>query len=349
MVKVKDTASFIERAREVHGDRYDYSQSVWIGSQKPITIICRKHGPIVLSEAASHYSKKQCGCAVCNHASAMDAKRKHIKRDTACTKCGCQTWRKSGVCKACIATKVCDCGARISKRWAKACDKCMVNTRERKRLDNRKKCKGCERLFKPAHRVKYCSRGCREKHCKTYRVEVSCCTCGAVFKKPCNSVRMNNCCSLECQRRWSLERNRGRRKPTRQSLAKIKAQWHSKKRSERSRHSSGRKFWAIASRGVVEERQSSDWERKCRTASVSIGQRLTLGFAKKRKATTFEQVVARFDVSGGRYSRLNTWEKKCYSTAKNLKSKRRLRNVRRLSSLSTGSTKAQPKQLTLWE
>ena len=186
-------------------------------------------------------------------------------------------------------------------------------------------------------------------NCPGFKAISSCCVCGKIIERYARAIRENNCCSLECQRRWSLEKNRGRRKPTRQSLAKIKAQWHSKNRSERSRHSSGRKFWAIASRGVIEERQSSDWERKCRTASVSIGQRLTLGFAKKRKATTFEQVVARFDVSGGRYSRLNTWEKKCYSTAKNLKSKRRLRNVRRLSSLSTGSTKAQPKQLTLWE
>ena len=39
MVKVKDTVSFIRRAIEVHGDKYDYSQTVWNGSSNPIIIM----------------------------------------------------------------------------------------------------------------------------------------------------------------------------------------------------------------------------------------------------------------------------------------------------------------------
>ena len=42
--KRKDTNEFIERAREVHGDRYDYSKTVYKGVLNPITIICKKHG-----------------------------------------------------------------------------------------------------------------------------------------------------------------------------------------------------------------------------------------------------------------------------------------------------------------
>lgn len=38
------TKSFIEKAREVHGDKFDYSNTEYNGYDKPTTFICRKHG-----------------------------------------------------------------------------------------------------------------------------------------------------------------------------------------------------------------------------------------------------------------------------------------------------------------
>ena len=38
------TESFIEKARVVHGDTYDYTQVQYSSSQKKITIVCKKHG-----------------------------------------------------------------------------------------------------------------------------------------------------------------------------------------------------------------------------------------------------------------------------------------------------------------
>ncbi len=38
------TEEWIEKAREVHGDRYDYSKANYINSETPITIICKTHG-----------------------------------------------------------------------------------------------------------------------------------------------------------------------------------------------------------------------------------------------------------------------------------------------------------------
>lgn len=35
---------FIEKAREVHGDKYDYSKAVYINAKTKICIICPKHG-----------------------------------------------------------------------------------------------------------------------------------------------------------------------------------------------------------------------------------------------------------------------------------------------------------------
>lgn len=42
--KKRTTQEFIDLAREVHGDRYDYSESNYLSSEKPIHIICPEHG-----------------------------------------------------------------------------------------------------------------------------------------------------------------------------------------------------------------------------------------------------------------------------------------------------------------
>lgn len=46
MVK-KTTEQFIFEAKQVHGNRYDYSESVYKGNKKHIKIICYKHGPFM--------------------------------------------------------------------------------------------------------------------------------------------------------------------------------------------------------------------------------------------------------------------------------------------------------------
>ena len=41
---VKTTDEFIEDARKLHGDRYDYSHAIFKGLTEKITVTCRKHG-----------------------------------------------------------------------------------------------------------------------------------------------------------------------------------------------------------------------------------------------------------------------------------------------------------------
>jgi len=38
------TDEFIKKAREVHGDRYDYSKVEYVNSTSKIRIVCHKHG-----------------------------------------------------------------------------------------------------------------------------------------------------------------------------------------------------------------------------------------------------------------------------------------------------------------
>lgn len=44
MPEVFDTAKFIERAKEKHGDKYDYSKSVYKNFQTRVIVICPEHG-----------------------------------------------------------------------------------------------------------------------------------------------------------------------------------------------------------------------------------------------------------------------------------------------------------------
>ena len=62
MPKRVTTSNFIERAKAVHGDRYDYSLAEYQGIHKYLTIVCPEHGPFHQSPA-NHYQGK--GCSDC--------------------------------------------------------------------------------------------------------------------------------------------------------------------------------------------------------------------------------------------------------------------------------------------
>lgn len=55
---------FIARAREVHGNKYSYANAHYIGSYKPITITCPKHGDFT-QRASAHIEGE--GCPACKH------------------------------------------------------------------------------------------------------------------------------------------------------------------------------------------------------------------------------------------------------------------------------------------
>ena len=60
--KCKPTEVFIESAKKVHGDFYDYSITIYRGQKKPITFICPKHGTITMN-AGNHLHGH--GCPKC--------------------------------------------------------------------------------------------------------------------------------------------------------------------------------------------------------------------------------------------------------------------------------------------
>lgn len=57
--------SFIEKAKAIHGDTYDYSKVEYIGRETKVQIICRIHGEFP-QRAADHMHGS--GCPKCSHA-----------------------------------------------------------------------------------------------------------------------------------------------------------------------------------------------------------------------------------------------------------------------------------------
>jgi len=55
---------FIERARKIHGDKYDYSKVEYVGSKSKVCIVCKEHGEFFQTPSA-HINLKQ-GCPRCN-------------------------------------------------------------------------------------------------------------------------------------------------------------------------------------------------------------------------------------------------------------------------------------------
>ena len=57
-----DTENFIRRAKEVHGDKYDYSKAVYKSSFEKVCIICPEHGEFMQTP---HHHLEGHGCKKC--------------------------------------------------------------------------------------------------------------------------------------------------------------------------------------------------------------------------------------------------------------------------------------------
>jgi len=62
-LKHKTTEEFVQKAIKVHGDKYDYSKSVYKNNHSKVTIICQKHGYF---EQTPHGHLAKQGCPKCS-------------------------------------------------------------------------------------------------------------------------------------------------------------------------------------------------------------------------------------------------------------------------------------------
>jgi very-short-patch-repair endonuclease len=67
--------SFIDKANQKHNFVYDYSQSIYAGHRKKLSIICHKHGEF-LQSASQHLQGS--GCPYCNSSKGESSIRQHL-------------------------------------------------------------------------------------------------------------------------------------------------------------------------------------------------------------------------------------------------------------------------------
>ena len=58
------TAKFVEAAKIIHGDTYDYSKTNYVSAMSPVTIICPKHGEF--QQRPNDHTNNRCGCWECS-------------------------------------------------------------------------------------------------------------------------------------------------------------------------------------------------------------------------------------------------------------------------------------------
>ena len=73
----KDTEWFINEARKIHGDKYDYSKAVYTNNKAKVCIICPIHGEIYQTPK-NHVTNKQ-GCPQCGKEYAQTWRKGNFK------------------------------------------------------------------------------------------------------------------------------------------------------------------------------------------------------------------------------------------------------------------------------
>lgn len=77
----RTTEQFIEDAQKVHGDKYDYSESVYVDSITKLIIICKSHGKF-MQTPNNHFNNH--GCPDCAIQKSTDLKLKSLEEFLAC-------------------------------------------------------------------------------------------------------------------------------------------------------------------------------------------------------------------------------------------------------------------------
>lgn len=62
---VSNAKKFIEKSKNKFGDRFDYSEVVYVNSQTPVTLICKEHGIRFSTTPSNHFTSRFGGCKEC--------------------------------------------------------------------------------------------------------------------------------------------------------------------------------------------------------------------------------------------------------------------------------------------
>ena len=65
-----NTIAFIEKAKQIHGDRYDYSKVEYVNTNTQIIILCKEHGKF--TQIPDFHINRKCGCPKCSNNVKLD-------------------------------------------------------------------------------------------------------------------------------------------------------------------------------------------------------------------------------------------------------------------------------------
>ena len=247
------TARFIELAKAKHGDLYDYSETVYTASQKPVSFGCTRCGNVVrLSQAATHLRVKNPG--------------------------GCRTCNRS-------RTRICgECGIVVSSAEyhsnGKKCKGCHEANALLKRMQTLKKhqkvCPGCSSMFSDRSRS-FCSNECKRKHIDK-QLTYSCAQCGKSVRKRTVSTARFQFCNKQCQDVFQGGVGYGRSRivyswTNRSKVAKKKYKSESSKR--RKMQSESFQWWRLckSETSSVNSSKTDSWDRRCNSAASLMRKR----------------------------------------------------------------------------
>lgn len=273
---------FIAKAKAIHGDLYDYSDTVLSGSQDPVSFKCNRCGTTrTLSRAGSHVRKiRPCGCKPCNH-----------DRLSPCKICGVS-----------VSSKVYHAQA---KRCKACCDKAKQDRATHKESKHGKNCKTCGVWFVNRDRF-YCTVECR-RAAIAKPVECKCSNCKIdILRSPHNLKNPERVfCSKSCQsdfqsKHWLEYQKKSQDElyPTSKTKTKIaRSKWANQRRLERRKNSIAAKWWSKCKEQTAKLKNQievSDWDRRCNSAASLLKSRFEPTFKLEMyKVHSWEKTISR--------------------------------------------------------
>lgn len=82
----KTTDQFIKESRDIHGLRYKYENSIYIGNHKKLEIICPLHGSF-WQTPHMHLHRDKCGCPKCNFSKGEQAITSYLDKNNITYEC----------------------------------------------------------------------------------------------------------------------------------------------------------------------------------------------------------------------------------------------------------------------
>lgn len=275
------TADFVARSIAIHGDLYDYSESVFQGLKDTFSFFCNRCKTTrTLAQAGTHIRKnKPCGCKPCNHEKLLP-------------------------CKICGV----DVSSKVYYNQQKRCKQCCENLKNARKFrveaKHGKHCKTCGTWFVKRHNS-YCSVECK-KEAPRKVVEFTCANCGKHGMRVPSGIKNPSrvFCDPKCQKQFQATRfwdyqTRGQRDLGVPSIAKskkAKAKWKICSRKQRLQTSEGAKWWSKckeAKANITRQVDLCDWDRRCASATSMLKQRREPVFRlEKQKVYSWDKTIS---------------------------------------------------------